>query len=61
MGTNALNQTWITDVGPRHPTQIFHMDAWYNGKGKFHPGLIPTAHGVKPLTRTRPLGCRLAE
>jgi hypothetical protein len=41
LGTNALNQTWITGVGPRYPTQIFHMDAWYNGKGKFHPGLIP--------------------
>lgn len=41
LGTNALNQTWITGVGPRFPTQIFHMDAWYNGKGKLHPGLIP--------------------
>lgn len=41
LGTNALNQTWVTGLGPRHPTEIFHMDAWYNGKGKFHPGLIP--------------------
>ncbi len=41
LGTNALNQTWVTGLGPRYPTQIFHMDAWYNGKGKFHPGLIP--------------------
>ncbi len=41
LGTNALNQTWITGVGPRYPTAIFHMDAWYNGKGKCHPGLIP--------------------
>ncbi|MGC4042747.1 MAG: glycoside hydrolase family 9 protein [Armatimonas sp.] len=41
LGTNALNQTWITGVGPRFPQQVFHMDAWYNGKGKFHPGLIP--------------------
>ncbi|HVF84720.1 MAG TPA: glycoside hydrolase family 9 protein [Abditibacteriaceae bacterium] len=41
MGTNALNQTWITGVGPRYPQQIFHMDAWYNGKGQFHAGLIP--------------------
>lgn len=41
LGTNALNQTWITGVGERYPTEIFHMDAWYNGKGKYHPGLIP--------------------
>jgi endoglucanase len=41
LGTNSLNQTWITGVGPRFPTEMFHMDAWYNGKGKFHPGLIP--------------------
>lgn len=41
MGTNALNTTWITGVGARFPTQVFHIDAWYNGKGQFHPGLIP--------------------
>lgn len=41
LGNNALNQTWITGVGPRFPGQIFHMDAWYNGKGRFHEGLIP--------------------
>jgi endoglucanase len=41
LGTNALNQTWITGVGPRFPTEVFHMDAWYNGKGTYHPGLIP--------------------
>jgi len=41
LGTNALNQTWVTGLGPRHPTEVFHMDAWYNGKGKFHPGIIP--------------------
>ncbi len=41
LGTNSLNQTWVTGLGPRHPTEIFHMDAWYNGKNRFHPGLIP--------------------
>ncbi len=41
LGTNALNQTWMTGVGPRHPNYVFHMDAWYNGKGTFHPGIIP--------------------
>ncbi|HEY9247492.1 MAG TPA: hypothetical protein VIO38_00085, partial [Rariglobus sp.] len=42
LGTNALNQTWMTGVGPRFPTHIFHLDAWYNGKdGRCQDGLIP--------------------
>ena len=41
LGCNSLNQTWVTSLGPRFPTQIFHMDAWYNGKERLHPGLIP--------------------
>jgi hypothetical protein len=41
LGCNALNMTWVTGLGPRHPIHVFHMDAWYNGKGQFHPGIIP--------------------
>jgi hypothetical protein len=41
LGCNALNMTWATGLGPRHPQQVFHMDAWYNGQGQFHPGIIP--------------------
>jgi hypothetical protein len=41
LGTNALNQTWVTGLGARHVTGVFHMDAWYNGKPTLHPGLIP--------------------
>lgn len=41
LGTNSLNMTWITGVGERYPAHIFHMDAWYNGKDSYHPGLIP--------------------
>lgn len=41
LGTNALNHTWVTGLGPRHVTQVFHLDAWYNGKPTMHPGLIP--------------------
>ena len=41
LGTNSLNQTWVTGLGPRYPTEIFHMDAWYNGKNTVHSGLIP--------------------
>lgn len=47
LGTNSQNMTWITGVGPRFPTHIFHMDAWYNGKGRYQPGLIPYAHWRK--------------
>jgi endoglucanase len=39
MGTNSENRTWITGVGARPVTQIFHLDAWY--RGSFQPGLIP--------------------
>jgi len=41
LGTNALNMTWVTGLGPRNPRHVFHMDAWYNGKDRFHPGIIP--------------------
>ena len=41
LGTNALNQTWVTGLGVRHVQGIFHMDAWYNGKPTPQPGLIP--------------------
>ncbi|MCL4193197.1 MAG: glycoside hydrolase family 9 protein, partial [Thermoguttaceae bacterium] len=41
LGSNALNMTWVTGLGPRHPEHVFHMDAWYNGQGRFHPGIIP--------------------
>jgi endoglucanase len=41
LGTNALNHTWVTGLGPRHVNQVFHMDAWYNGKTTPHPGVIP--------------------
>jgi endoglucanase len=41
LGCNALNMTWATGLGPRHPRHVFHMDDWYNGTGEFHPGIIP--------------------
>ena len=41
LGGNSLNMTWVTGLGPRHPNHVFHMDAWYNGKGELHPGIIP--------------------
>jgi hypothetical protein len=47
LGCNALNMTWVTGLGPRHPVQVFHMDAWYNGKGEPHPGIIPYGPWLK--------------
>ncbi len=47
LGCNALNMTWVTGLGPRHPLQVFHMDAWYNGKGRPHPGIIPYGPWLK--------------
>lgn len=41
LGNNSLNMTWVTGLGPRYPTHVFHMDAWYNGKPEAHPGIIP--------------------
>lgn len=41
LGTNSLNMTWVTGLGPRYPTHVFHMDAWYNGMPEAHPGIIP--------------------
>lgn len=49
LGTNSLNMVWMTGVGERNVTEMFHMDAWYNGgsgsaagpsKG-YQEGLIP--------------------
>jgi hypothetical protein len=52
LGTNSLNQTWITGVGPRFPTQIFHMDAWYRDTPGYQPGLIP----YSPWRKEKDLG-----
>jgi hypothetical protein len=41
LGTNALNQTWATGLGVRHPNMVFHMDSWYIGDGKPHEGIVP--------------------
>ena len=57
LGTNALNQTWITGVGPRFPLQIFHLDSWYNGLGRFPPGLIPYGPWRKQSAGVGPWDC----
>ena len=52
LGTNALNMTWTTGLGARHPVHVFHMDAWYNGKPTPHPGIIPYG----PWKKVKPVG-----
>lgn len=52
LGCNPLNMTWATGLGPRHPKHVFHMDAWYNGKDRPHPGIIPYG----PWRKERDLG-----
>lgn len=52
LGTNPLNQTWVTGLGPRHPREVFHMDAWYNGRSTPHPGIVPYG----PWRKVRDLG-----
>ena len=42
LGCNPLNTTWITGVGERYPTGLFHLDWWY---GSNQSGVIK---GVVP-------------
>ena len=54
LGTNSMNMTWITGVGPRFPSTLFHMDAWYNGKGRIPPGYTPYGPWLKDTEGTNP-------
>ena len=56
LGTNALNLAWATGVGDRSPTHVFHMDAWYGGRGDatYQPGLIP--YGPWRKQTDKPIG-----
>jgi len=41
LGTNSLNMTWITHVGPRFPHNMWHLDSIQSGRGTTPPGYIP--------------------
>lgn len=41
LGTNSYNMTWVTGLGARAVKEVFHLDAWCNGKGMLHPGITP--------------------
>ncbi len=57
LGTNPLNTTWITGVGPRPAACGFHLDTRYNNNWVTYPGWIPygpwsMAYGYTPYTST---------
>jgi hypothetical protein len=54
LGTNPLNMTWISGVGPRNPTGIFHMDWWYSGNKNVIKGVVP--YGPWRVNNDNPLG-----
>jgi endoglucanase len=41
MGNNPLNTTWITGLGHRSPTGVFHLDSWFGPSGQTRPGIVP--------------------
>jgi endoglucanase len=41
MGTNPLNQTWVTGLGPASPQHPFTLDGWYEDGVHPRPGIIP--------------------
>ncbi len=57
LGTNSLNMTWVTGLGPRHPDWVMSLDAWYNGKGQIHPGIVPNG----PRRKVKDLGMSPAD
>jgi endoglucanase len=47
LGCNPLNITWISGLGERYPTGIFHMDWWYADKDDPN-NAVPVLKGVVP-------------
>ena len=41
LGTNPLNQTWVTGLGSNYPKNVFQMDSWYVEGNSVHPGIVP--------------------
>jgi len=41
MGTNPLHMTWITGLGEKSPTGVFHLDSWASGDGSIKQGIVP--------------------
>lgn len=47
LGTNPLNQTWVTGLGPKYPRDPFHMDGWYEEGQYPRPGIVPYGPWLK--------------
>lgn len=41
LGTNPLNQTWVSGLGPQFPRDPFSMDSWYEEGAYPRPGIVP--------------------
>ncbi len=41
LGTNPLHMTWITGLGEKSPTGVFHLDSWASGDGSIKQGIVP--------------------
>ena len=41
LGTNPLNQTWITGLGERSPKQVFNLDSWVLNGDTARRGVTP--------------------
>jgi hypothetical protein len=40
LGGNPLDMVWVTGLGKQFPTQILHMDSWYDRKDQMVPGIV---------------------
>jgi endoglucanase len=54
LGNNPLNMAWVSGVGERHQTDIFHLDWWYGGQTAVLPGV--TSYGPWRSGNYGPLG-----
>lgn len=41
LGTNPLNMTWVSGLGPKFPRDPFSMDGWYESGVYPRPGIVP--------------------
>lgn len=41
LGGNPLNMVWVSGIGERNPSELLHLDSWYDGKDQMVPGIVP--------------------
>jgi endoglucanase len=47
LGTNPLNQTWVSGLGPKFPRDPFSLDGWYEDGQYPRPGIVPYGPWIK--------------